>query len=109
MPAFAYPSRIRSSSPSPLTSANWAATYPSSPRTDRFRESSPPIAEEGLDAAEVAGSNDVGEAVMVDIAGRQGGIADVGPGRLDRVKVFPSPNQMYSARSAPRAVETRSG
>ena len=32
---------------------------------NRFRESSSPIADEGLDATEVAGPNDVGEAVMV--------------------------------------------
>ena len=42
------------------------------------------IAEEGLDAAEVADRHEIGEAVVVDVAGGQGGVADIRPGGLDR-------------------------
>src|SRR4029453_4561692 len=55
---------------------------------DRFREPPLPIAEEGLDAAEVADSDDIGEAVIVDIARGQGGIADVSPSTLSWGKGF---------------------
>src|SRR5207249_10171578 len=52
-----------------------------------FDEASPAIAQKGLHPPEVAGRHDVREAVAVDVAGGEGGVADVGPGGRGRGEV----------------------
>ena len=52
-----------------------------------FDEASAAIAQEGLHPPEVAGRHDVRESVAVDVAGGEGGVADVGPGGRGRGEV----------------------
>src|SRR5207248_2222785 len=51
---------------------------------DLFGEATPAIAQESLDASEVACRHDVRESVAVDVAGGEGGVADIGPRGCDR-------------------------
>ena len=51
-----------------------------------FREPALPVAEQGLDATEVAGGYDVGKPVAVDVPRGEGGVADIAPGGSDRAE-----------------------
>ena len=51
-----------------------------------FRESAPTVAEQGLDATEVAGDYDVREPVAVDVPRGDSAVADIGPGGRHRAE-----------------------
>src|SRR5262245_1293794 len=46
---------------------------------NHFSESALAIAEEGLDLTKMAGPHEVGEAIMIDVASSQSGIANISP------------------------------
>jgi hypothetical protein len=53
-------------------------------RHDCFGEPTFSIAEEGLDLAKMTGPHNVGVAIVIDVAGAQGGIANIAPGGRGR-------------------------
>jgi hypothetical protein len=51
-----------------------------------FRKGAAPVAEQGLDATEMAGSDDVREPVAVDVARGESRVADIRPSRCNRTE-----------------------
>src|SRR6266550_9380390 len=51
-----------------------------------FSEPTSPVAEQGLNTAEMAGGYDVRKPIAVDVPGSEGGVADIGPGGRHRAE-----------------------